>query len=506
MLDGLRRAGLNLARGVIHQFSDSPKLQTVDFRGFQNELITAAENFAHAFGHYAVPVPPDEQTKAAEVIMAFLNGDRSHPVIIAHIDRRYRPTKGENGQVGHYHFQGATGMFRQAGFAHNAGPNKKPHAVIRRGHQCQRRRRRPHHQGRLDHRGERGRSSDHRHADEDLYRGCPSGRRRIAFDMNAVSLGQAISIIGGSPILKNALGHTCDKLKIPRHIDVGNVPGMSSILSGIVSGGGTASLLQSPLGSALTPLTTALSSAVTSLASQGSTGGGSSGTSGSSTGTADTGTSDDGSGTTGVDYTPLVNALNNLSTSATNLSALADNLVGVASNAALPTQFDAIGHMNLAQSLGTALPATLSLATVLAPTGSASLLTSALTSVQPIITETLAGTMAVSDAVTATETIQAGLDAVTNASTGAVTSLQAMAPALAAGQATIALLVAGSPEMVAALNTAIRPDMQATVQAIVTAHEAQLAVAASSQAAAAAAAESVAAAIAADLAQAASSS
>ena len=130
MLDGLRRAGLSLARGIVHAFSDTPKLQTVDFRGFQNELITTAENFAHAFGHYAVPVPPDEQSKAAEVIMAFLDGNRSHPVILGHIDRRYRPTKGENGQVGHYHFQGAVAMFRQAGFAHNAGPNKKPHRVI----------------------------------------------------------------------------------------------------------------------------------------------------------------------------------------------------------------------------------------------------------------------------------------------------------------------------------------------------------------------------------------
>ena len=130
MLDGLRRAGLNLARGVIHAFSDSPKLQTIDFRGLQNELITTAENFAHPFGHYAVPVPPDQRTKAAEVIMAFLDGNRSHPVIIGHIDRRSRPTKGENGQVGHYHPAGASTMFRQAGCSHNAGPNKKPHSII----------------------------------------------------------------------------------------------------------------------------------------------------------------------------------------------------------------------------------------------------------------------------------------------------------------------------------------------------------------------------------------
>lgn len=128
--DPLRRAGLNLARGIIHAFSDKPKLQTHDVRGYQNELLTGLENFSSPFGHYVVPVPPDQQTKAAETIFGFLNGNRSHGVVLAHIDRRYRPTNGENGQTGHYHYQGASGMFRSAGFTHDAGPQKKPHAVV----------------------------------------------------------------------------------------------------------------------------------------------------------------------------------------------------------------------------------------------------------------------------------------------------------------------------------------------------------------------------------------
>lgn len=297
----------------------------------------------------------------------------------------------------------------------------------------------------------------------------------------SVSLGQAISIIGGSPILKNVLGHTVDKLKIPRHIDVGNVPGMSSIMSGILSGG-TSTLLQSPLGSALAPLVSGITAAVAQL-----------GTSGSGSGSSTPGT-DTGSG---ASFAPVVAALNSLSTSATNLSALADNLIGYASNAALPTQFDAIGHANLSQSLGTALPASVSLATVMAPTGSAGLLTTALAGIQPIVAQALAGTMAVTDAAAAIAAIQTGLDAVTNASTGAITSLQAMAPALAAGQAAIALLVAGPPEMVAAMTAAIRPDQMAAVQAIMAAHNEALAMAASTQSAADAAAANVAAAVAA---------
>ena len=295
--------------------------------------------------------------------------------------------------------------------------------------------------------------------------------------MSGVSIGQAISIIGGSPILKNVLGHTVDHLKIPRHIDVGNVPGMSSIMSGILSSGGLGSLLQSPLGSSLSQLTSTVSSAVSSLTSA-------------------------ASGGSGTDFTPLVTALGSLSASGTNLSALADNLVGFASAAGLPTQLDAIGHMNLLQSLGTALPAAMSLATVMAPTGSAGLLTSAQASVQSIVAQATAGTMAVTDAVTAMQAVQARLDAVTNASASAVASLQNLAPALAAGQAVVALLVAGSPEMIAAINTAIQPSMLPAVQAMVSAYKASFANAANTQAAAAAAASAVAEAIAADAAQA----
>ena len=130
MFDALRRAGLNLARGIVHTFDDSPKLQTIDFRGLQNELIPGAENFAHPFGHYAVPVPPDEQTKAAEVIMGFIDGNRSHPAILGHIDRRYRPTGGEQGQIGHYHYQGASHNYTSAGYTYSSGPNKKPHLTV----------------------------------------------------------------------------------------------------------------------------------------------------------------------------------------------------------------------------------------------------------------------------------------------------------------------------------------------------------------------------------------
>ena len=269
-----------------------------------------------------------------------------------------------------------------------------------------------------------------------------------------VSLGQVLGIIGNVPILKNVLGHTVDKLKIPRHLDIGTPP---NILQAVMNGGPGA-LLQSPLGSALAPLTSGITGAIAQLAAAGG-----------------------GAGSSDTNK-PLETALCALSTSSTNLSALADNLVGYATNTALPTQSDLVAHMSTVQPLGSAVPANLSLATVLQPVSSSPLLIAALPAMEAIVAQVIAGTMMVTDAVTAVQAIQAGLDAVTNASTGAIATVQAAQLGLCAAQSAVALLVAGSPEVIAAMRAAIRPDMMATVQALVDAHNATLAISAASQA------------------------
>ena len=130
ILDALRRASLGVSRGTVHASDDTPKLQTIDFRGDHEELLSKVENFAYPYGFNAVPVPPDEQSKTAEVIMGFLKGARSLPVILGLIDRRSRPTGGEAGQVQHYHYRGAKGTFTVAGFTHDAGPDNGTHKVI----------------------------------------------------------------------------------------------------------------------------------------------------------------------------------------------------------------------------------------------------------------------------------------------------------------------------------------------------------------------------------------
>ena len=282
-----------------------------------------------------------------------------------------------------------------------------------------------------------------------------------------VSLGQAIGLIGGIPILKNGGASTLAHLKIPKHLAINDVSGQIGKLLSSVLGGGTGALLQSPLGSVLTPLTSALTTAQSSVTTA-----------------------------LGASGSFLTTALANLSTSTGNLSALSDNLVGLASNPSLPGQLDVIAHMGILASLGSGAPAALSMATVLAPVHSAALLTAATAAVPPIVAQVLSGSLGILDGANQVVQIQAGIDAVTNASTGALAASSSAALSLCAAQSTIALLVAGPPEVVAAVQAAIRPDMMATVQGIVDAHNATLAIAASSQAAASEADSTVASAVA----------
>lgn len=128
-MEALRRAYLGFTRGTLVKATDKPKMQTNDVRLLHGELIPGVERF-QPYGHSTVPMPPDQDgKKAAEVVLAFVHGNRAHPICLGVEDRRYRPTGGEDGQVGHYHFRGATATFRQGGFSHDAGPDKQPHLV-----------------------------------------------------------------------------------------------------------------------------------------------------------------------------------------------------------------------------------------------------------------------------------------------------------------------------------------------------------------------------------------
>jgi phage baseplate assembly protein V len=122
-IDSHRRAYLSVQRGVVEKVNDKTKMQSVDVRVTQEELLTAVEHF-QPYGHVAVPIKPGP--KAAEAVIAFINGNRSHPVAIVVDDRRYRPTNWNAGEVGQYHYKGQYHKFTDTGWEYNAGNNKQP--------------------------------------------------------------------------------------------------------------------------------------------------------------------------------------------------------------------------------------------------------------------------------------------------------------------------------------------------------------------------------------------
>lgn len=127
--DAGQRAYLGIARGTISGSDDSKLMQTVDARLLHNELLTGIER-PQSYGFNSVPVDPDQDgKKAAEVIVGFVNGNRSHPVVLAEGDRRSRPTGWQKGESGLWHYQGASAKLTATGWKHDAGPNKQPHTV-----------------------------------------------------------------------------------------------------------------------------------------------------------------------------------------------------------------------------------------------------------------------------------------------------------------------------------------------------------------------------------------
>lgn len=88
------------ARGTVKFVKDSAKQQLVQLGVLDGETIDDAEHF-QPYGFSSVPLG------GGEAVVIFPNGDRSHPLVVAVADRRYRPTGGEPGEVIVYNNTGA---------------------------------------------------------------------------------------------------------------------------------------------------------------------------------------------------------------------------------------------------------------------------------------------------------------------------------------------------------------------------------------------------------------
>jgi phage baseplate assembly protein V len=88
-----------LSRGAVTLTNAAGKLQTLQVSLLANESKDAVEHL-EPYGYTSHPLP------GAEVLAAFIDGDRSHGVIIAASDRRYRVQALLPGEVAIYTHEG----------------------------------------------------------------------------------------------------------------------------------------------------------------------------------------------------------------------------------------------------------------------------------------------------------------------------------------------------------------------------------------------------------------
>ncbi|MFH1557664.1 MAG: phage baseplate assembly protein V [Pseudomonadota bacterium] len=106
--DAGRRATQTMARGVLRKTDSAKKMQRVDVSILKDERKDSVEHW-EAYGLTAVPMD------GAEALVAFPSGERSHAVVVAIGDRRYRLTGLQSGEVALYDHQGQRVLLGAAG-------------------------------------------------------------------------------------------------------------------------------------------------------------------------------------------------------------------------------------------------------------------------------------------------------------------------------------------------------------------------------------------------------
>jgi len=115
LLDPLAaRIRLMLARGIVRLVTDGTKAQELQVSLLAHELRDKLERFQN-YGLTSVPLPPSANGEGAEALVGFLGGDRSHGIVIAVEDRRYRVKGLAGGEVCLYDDQGSRVHLKRGG-------------------------------------------------------------------------------------------------------------------------------------------------------------------------------------------------------------------------------------------------------------------------------------------------------------------------------------------------------------------------------------------------------
>lgn len=103
-----RRLQNMLARGVVAASNAAAKMQALQVRLLAGETADALEHF-EPYGFTSRPLP------GAEVAALFVDGDRSHGLVLVAADRRYRMTGFAEGEVAIHDDQGQSMHFTRGG-------------------------------------------------------------------------------------------------------------------------------------------------------------------------------------------------------------------------------------------------------------------------------------------------------------------------------------------------------------------------------------------------------
>jgi phage gp45-like len=102
--DAFRRGYFGITRGTLTKADDSKKMQEVTVESLSGEKYTNVEHW-HPYGMTMVPKVP-ENKKEAEALLLFVNGSRSHPIVMGIADRRHRLKNMQEGEVALHDDQG----------------------------------------------------------------------------------------------------------------------------------------------------------------------------------------------------------------------------------------------------------------------------------------------------------------------------------------------------------------------------------------------------------------
>lgn len=102
-----RRAFVAIQRATLAKADDTKKWQELTLKVEGGRTISNVE-MAHSYGFTSVPRPPDDEQheKAAEAIVLYLDGEMSHPIVLAVGDRRYRLKNLQEGELAIHDDQG----------------------------------------------------------------------------------------------------------------------------------------------------------------------------------------------------------------------------------------------------------------------------------------------------------------------------------------------------------------------------------------------------------------